>query len=130
MPEDPLTRKIIGLAIEVHRQLGPGLLESAYRDCLCHEFQLHNIAYEKEKVLPLHYKGIDILNGYRVDIMVENKVILELKTVENILPIHKAQLITYLKLSGIETGLLINFHVTLLRDGIERLSKDLPLNNI
>jgi len=129
MPEDPLTRKIIGLAIEVHKHLGPGLLESAYRDCLCYELQTNNLHFEKEKILPLHYKGIDIVNGYRLDIIVENQIILELKTVEKILPIHKAQLITYLKLSGIETGLLINFHVTLLKDGIERLSKSLPLNN-
>ncbi len=129
MPEDTLSRKIIGLAIEVHKHLGPGLLESAYRDCLCYEFQLNNISFAKEKILPLHYKGFDILNGYRIDIIVENKIILELKSVEKILPIHKAQLITYLKLSGIETGLLINFHVPLLRDGIERLSKDLPSSN-
>ncbi len=129
MPEDTLTKKIIGLAIEVHKNLGPGLLESAYRDCLCHEFTLNNIPFEKEKALALNYKGLDILNSYRMDIIVDNRILIELKAVDKILPIHKAQIITYLKLSGIDTGLLINFHTFLLKEGIERFSRELLGSN-
>jgi GxxExxY protein len=123
MPEDinKLTESVIGLAIEVHKNLGPGLLESAYRDCLAHEFKLNGILFEKERPLPVHYKGMDLDCGYRIDMIIEKRLVLELKTVEFILPVHKAQLLTYLKLSGIKTGLLINFNTALVKDGIVRM---------
>ncbi len=112
---------MIGLAIEVHKNLGPGLLESAYRDCLAYEFKQNGIVFEKEKPLPIHYKGIDLDCGYRIDLTIEKRLVLELKTVDTILPVHKAQLLTYLKLSGIKTGLLINFNTALVKDGIVRM---------
>jgi GxxExxY protein len=115
-----LTEKIIGGAMEVHRALGPGLLESVYEECLCHKLKLQGLALERQIPLPVVYKGVALECGYRMDIVVENVVLLELKTVEKLLPIHEAQLLTYLKLSGLRLGLLINFHVPLLRDGIKR----------
>ena len=120
------TEQIIGAAIEVHRHLGPGLLESAYEECLCHELYLHGLQFERQKPLPLEYKGIKLDCGYRLDIVVESKVVLELKTVEAIAPIHEAQLLTYLRLSGIKVGLIINFNVPILKEGIRRfiLTKD------
>lgn len=116
------TKQIIAAAIEVHRVLGPGLLESAYEECLCHEFELRGINYERQKLLPVHYKGKTLDCGYRLDLLVQGRIILELKCVEKLLPIHEAQLLTYLRLSGIKTGLLINFTTPLLRDGIKRMS--------
>lgn len=116
------TNQIIAAAIEVHRVLGPGLLESAYEECLCHEFELRGISFERQKPLPVHYKGKNLECGYRLDIVVKSRIILELKCVERLLPIHEAQLLTYLRLSGIKTGLLINFTIPLLKDGIKRLS--------
>ncbi len=116
------TSQIIAAAIEVHRILGPGLLESAYEECLCHEFELRELNYERQKLLPVQYKGKTLDCGYRLDILVQDKIILELKCVEKLLPIHEAQLLTYLRLSGIKTGLLINFTTPLLKDGIKRLS--------
>ncbi len=116
-----LTELIIGSAIEVHKHLGPGLLESAYRDCLSYELSTRNIAFEREVVLPVQYKEIHINCGYRMDFVIDKCVVLELKAVESILPIHKAQLLTYLKLSRIKTGLLINFNVPLLKNGIVRM---------
>jgi GxxExxY protein len=116
------TKQIIAAAIEVHRVLGPGLLESAYEECLCHEFELRGINYERQKLLPVQYKGKTLDCGHRLDILVQGKVILELKCVEKLLPIHEAQLLTYLRLSGIKTGLLVNFTTPLLKDGIKRLS--------
>jgi GxxExxY protein len=116
-----VTESVIGSAIEVHKHLGPGLLESAYRDCLAYELTLHKISYEKEMILPVEYKGIQLDCGYRIDLMVDKRLILELKAVETILPVHKAQLLTYLKLSGVKTGLLINFNVPLLKNGIVRM---------
>jgi GxxExxY protein len=116
-----LTEKIIGGAIEVHRHLGPGLLESAYEECLCHELKLAGLKFVKQKSLPLEYKGIKLDCGYRIDVVVEDRVIVELKCVEQIAPIHEAQLLTYLKLSGIKTGLIINFNSGLLKDGIKRM---------
>ena len=116
-----LTKKIIGCAIEVHKQLGPGLLESAYQECIAYEFDLNGMKYKKEYVIPLNYKGRQIDCSYRIDFLVENEVILELKSIEQILPIHKAQLLTYLKITDKRLGLLINFNVSLLRDGIVRL---------
>ena len=117
---DPLTEKVIGCAIEVHRILGPGLLESAYQRCLLLELGKQGLAVETEVPVPVKYKG-DVLDcGYRADMLVEKSLILELKTVETILPIHQAQILTYMKLSGIHIGLLINFHQTRLVDGLKR----------
>ena len=118
---DPLTEKVIGAAIEVHRGLGPGLLESAYQECLCHELNLTGLAFEREVGLPVLYKGVRLDCGYKMDLVVEGRVIVELKTVERLLPIHEAQLLTYLRLAQIHTGLLLNFNVPALRQGIKRL---------
>jgi GxxExxY protein len=118
---DPLTEKIIGLAIEVHRQLGPGLLESAYEECVCYELKQSGFAFARQVALPVVYKAVRLDCGYRLDVVVENKVILELKTVERLMPVHEAQVLTYLKLSGIRVGLLINFNTAVLKDGIRRL---------
>ena len=125
MDINKLSGQVIGAAIEVHMNLGPGLLESAYEECLCHELQLRKIAYERQKPLPISYKGINLDCGYRLDVVVENLIILELKACEQIEPIHKAQLLTYLKLSGLELGLLLNFHVPVMKDGIVRLVNQL-----
>ncbi|MFZ3383615.1 MAG: GxxExxY protein [Candidatus Methanoperedens sp.] len=125
MDENELSNKIVGAAIEVHRTLGPGLLESTYEGCLCHELALNQIPFERQALLPVIYKGIRLDCGYRVDIIVDNKVILELKSVAEVQPIHKAQLLTYLKLSGIKLGLLLNFNVLLMKDGINRFVKGL-----
>ena len=118
---DLLTEKVIGFAIEVHRQLGPGLLESAYEECLCYELAQSALGYRRQVPLPIVYKGIRLDCGYRMDVVVENQVILELKTVERLMPIYEAQMLTYLKLSGIHTGLLLNFNTAVLKDGIRRL---------
>ncbi len=118
--DDQLTRKIIGCAIEVHRVLGPGLMESAYQQCLAQEFQFQGISFEAEKDLPVTYKGNQLDCGYRIDFCVENRVILELKSVQETLPIHEAQILTYLKLAEIRLGLLINFNIKLLKNGIKR----------
>ena len=120
MNRDPFTGKVIGCAIEVHRALGPGLLESTYQQCLAHELHLNNIDFSLEHPLPVVYKAIRLDCGYRVDLLVENRLIIELKAVDQIKGIHKAQLLTYMKLSGMETGLLINFNVRRLKDGIQR----------
>ncbi len=115
-----LTHEIIGAAMEVHRVLGPGLLESAYEECLCHELDLRGLPYERQKPLPVVYKDVHLDAGYRLDVLVDNLVVLELKAVEALLPIHEAQLLTYLKLGGWQVGLLINFNVPVLRAGIRR----------
>ncbi len=120
MERDPLTEKDIGCAIEVHRLLGPGLLESAYEQCLAREFAIQGIPFQLQVPVPVEYKGIRLDCGYRIDILVEDRLILELKAVDVILGIHKAQVLSYLKLSGIRTGLLLNFNVELLKDGITR----------
>jgi GxxExxY protein len=117
---DELSGKVIGCAIEVHRHLGPGLLESAYERCLSFELLTNNIHHTGQKELPIKYKGIDLDCGYRIDLLIENKLIIELKSVETILPIHEAQILTYMKLADIHTGLLINFNVPLLKEGIKR----------
>ncbi|MGA1823226.1 MAG: GxxExxY protein [bacterium] len=119
--EKKFTKQIIGAAIEVHRHLGPGLLESAYEECLCHELYLHGLKFERQRHLPLEYKGIKLDCGYRMDIVVEEKVVLELKVIDTIATIHEAQLLTYLKLSGMKVGLIINFNVPILKEGIKRL---------
>ena len=116
-----LSSKVIGAAIEVHKHLGPGLLESAYEECLCYEFDLDKLSYARQKALPIIYKGKELDCGYRLDIVVENQLILELKSVEKIEPIHKAQLLTYLKLADISLGLILNFNVELMKDGIVRI---------
>ena len=115
-----ITRSVIAAAIEVHRTLGPGLLESAYLACLCRELALRELTFRTEVSLPIEYKGIQLECGYRMDLVVEGKVAVELKSVEKILPIHQAQLMTYLHLSKMRVGLLINFNVRVLRDGIVR----------
>ncbi|MFH1230266.1 MAG: GxxExxY protein [Planctomycetota bacterium] len=119
--EDELSNIIIGAAIEVHKILGPGLLESAYEECLCYELNKKGITSERQKSLPLIYKNIHLDCGYRVDILVEKLVVVELKAVERIEPIHEAQVLTYLKLSNLWLGLIINFNVPILRDGIRRI---------
>ncbi len=122
MPEqDPLTGKVIGAAIEVHRALGPGLLESAYEECLCHELNLSGLGIQRQVPLPVVYNGVRRDCGYRLDVVVEGRVLVELKTAERLLPIHEAQLLTYLRLAQIHTGLLLNFNVPVLRDGIKRM---------
>jgi GxxExxY protein len=118
---EELTEEIIGAAIEVHRALGPGLLESAYEECLCHEFHLRGICFERQRPLPVEYKGVKLDCGYRLDLIVENKVILEIKCVEHVLPVHEAQLLTYLKMTGMRVGLILNFNIsTLVRGGVVR----------
>lgn len=121
MDLNKLSSKIISVAIEVHKELGPGLLESAYEECMCYEFQLRDLGFERQKLLPITYKGKTLDCGYRLDIVVEKAIILELKACEKIEPIHKAQLLTYLKLSELKLGLLLNFNVPLMRDGIIRV---------
>ncbi len=115
-----LTGDIIAAAIEVHRQLGPGLLESAYAECLCHELRLRGLASRREINVPVNYKGIKLDCGYRIDLIVGDLVVVELKSVDRILGIHEAQLLTYLRLANKRVGLLINFNVPVLRDGIRR----------
>ncbi|MGH7123971.1 MAG: GxxExxY protein [Stellaceae bacterium] len=119
---DPLTDRIIGFAIEIHRQLGPGLLEAVYEECLCLELKQAGYTLRRQLALPVVYKTVRLDCGYRLDIVVENQVILEIKAVERVMPVHEAQLLTYMKLSGIRTGLLLNFHVAVLKDGIRRLT--------
>jgi len=120
LKQDPLTGKIIGCAIEVHKSLGPGLLESTYEQCLAHELKLNSIDFELQAGVPVNYKGMRLDCGYRIDLLVEEKLIVELKAVKALSSIHEAQLLTYMKLAGIETGLLINFNVGMLKDGIKR----------
>jgi len=121
MDINKLTQETIGAAIEVHRALGPGLLESAYEECLCRELTIRNISFEHQKPLPLEYKGFKLECGYRIDLLVAGTVVVEVKAVEVLLPIHEAQLLTYLKLGGWKPGLLINFNVPVLKQGIKRL---------
>jgi GxxExxY protein len=131
MTENEITRAIIGAAIEVHKLLGPGLLESSYEECLCHELALRQIPFERQKPLPLEYKGIHLDCGYRLDLLVAGLVVVEVKAVEEILPVHEMQLVTYLRLGGWKVGLLINFNVPVLRQGIRRrvLNFDEPLRS-
>ena len=120
MEINEITEKVIGLAIEVHRNLGPGLLESAYKECLFYELKNNNIAVEVEKPLPLIYKEIKLEQGYRIDLLIENKLVIELKTVEAFTDVHFAQILTYMKLGNYSTGLLINFNTKMLKQGIKR----------
>jgi GxxExxY protein len=120
MEFDELSNRVIGCAIEVHRFLGPGLLESAYQQCLAHELSRNGITFQLEYPLPVQYKDIRLDCGYRIDLLVENQLIVEIKSVELIKAIHEAQLLTYMKLAGMKVGLLINFNNTRLKDGINR----------
>jgi len=119
--EQQITGEIIGAAIEVHRELGPGLLESSYEICLARELELRGISFDFELPLPLEYKGVRLDCGYRLDLLVAGAVIVEVKSVEKLAPIHDAQLLTYLKLTGVKVGLLINFNVVVLKAGLKRL---------
>jgi len=121
MTDNEVTYEIIGAAIEVHKLLGPGLLESAYEACLRHEFAIRKIGFQKQKPVPLVYKEIKLDCGFRLDLLVEKLVVVELKSVDALAPIHEAIMLTYLRLSGHTLGLLINFNVSILKDGIRRL---------
>ena len=120
MTENEISEKIIGCAIEVHKSLGPGLLENAYLECLFYELQKAGLQVEKQKPLPLIYKEVRLDAGYRIDLLIENKVIIELKAVEALNDVHMAQVLTYLKLSGCKLGLLMNFNVLRIVDGLKR----------
>ena len=120
MEFDNVSNKIIGCVIEVHKHLGPGLMESAYERCLSYELNSNGLKHEVQKQIPIDYKGIKLDVGYRIDLLVENSVIIELKSVEKMLPIHEAQILTYMKLAEIPVGLLINFNVIKVKDGIKR----------
>jgi len=121
MKEDLLTRTIIGLAIDVHTSLGPGLLENAYKECLFYKIDKAGFQVEKEKIIPLVFEDVKLDCGYRIDILVENKLVLELKSVEALTDIHLAQILTYMKLGGYRFGLLMNFNVLRLKNGIRRI---------
>jgi len=120
MEFDELSNRVIGCALEVHRTLGPGLLESTYEQCLAHELSLAGISFKLQLPLPVKYKGIKLDCGYRIDLLVNDELIVELKSVDQIMGIHQAQLLTYMKLSGVKVGLLINFNVEMLKSGIKR----------
>ena len=115
------TEAVIGAAIEVHKHLGPGLLESAYEECLCHELSLRNITFKRQVPLPVVYKGTKLDCGYRIDLLVNDEVVIELKAVESILPIHEAQALTYMRLGDRKVGLILNFNVPILVKGVKRL---------
>jgi GxxExxY protein len=125
MNENEISSKVIGCAIEVHKLLGPGLLENAYEECLFYELKLAGFNVEKQKALPLIYKEVKLDAGYRLDLLVENKLIIEIKAVEAINDIHIAQVLTYLKVSGCKLGLLMNFNVLKIKDGVKRLANNL-----
>jgi GxxExxY protein len=123
--ENEISGAIIGAAIEVHKHLGPGLLESAYEECLAHEMSLRGMPFERQKPLPVIYKGTQLDCGYRLDFLVEETVVVELKAIDKLLPIHQAQAITYLKLTRCKLALLLNFNVQLMRNGIKRVALNL-----
>ena len=120
MTDNEITHEIIGAAIEVHKRLGPGLLESAYEECLLHELRLRNLRVDRQLGIPVVYKEVQLDCGYRLDLLVEGRVVVELKSIEGLAPIHEAIILTYLRLSGHKIGLLINFNVTALKDGVRR----------
>ena len=122
LPENRLSEKIIGAAIEVHRQLGPGLLESVYEECLAYEFLAHEIPFERQKPIPVQYKNVHLDCGFRVDLLVGGLVVVELKSVEIFLPVHDAQMLTYLRLTGCKLGLLLNFNEVRLMNGLKRIA--------
>jgi len=115
-----LSDRVIGIAIDVHRHLGPGLLESAYEECLCHDLKTAGMAYERQVPLPVVYKTVRLNCGYRIDLVVERQLVIEIKSVERFMPIHEAQMLTYLRLSGQKIGLLLNFNSVVLKDGVRR----------
>ena len=121
-----ITDKIIGAAINIHRELGPGLLESTYEACMVYDLTEIGLKVVQQKLLPVVYKGVKLECGYRIDLFIEDKIIVELKSVEKILPIHEAQLLSYLKLSGCKVGLLINFNVKILKNGIQKIVNNFP----
>ncbi len=118
---NPISRRVIGAAIEVHRRLGPGLLESSYHTCLCCELELRGIEYRSQVDLPIEYKGVQVPKGYVIDLLIAGCLIVEIKSVEKLLPNHSAQLLTYMRLQGVPAGLLLNFNVRTLPDGIRRV---------
>lgn len=118
------TAEVIGALIEVHRCLGPGLMESAYEACICAELSQRRLDFERQRALPIEYKGVKLECGYRLDVVVFNRILLEVKAVERLLPIHEAQVITYLRLARLSVGLLVNFNSTKLRNGLRRLTPD------
>ena len=118
--QSELSGEVIGAAVEVHRELGPGLLESAYEECFCRELDLREMVFERQKPLPLAYKGISLDCGYRLDLLIEDRIIVEIKSVEALASIHEAHLLTYMKLARMKVGLLINFNVPVLKNGIKR----------
>ncbi len=120
MTDNEITHEVIGAAIEVHKRLGPGLLESAYEECLLHELRLRNLRVDRQLGIPVVYKEVKLDCGYRLDLLVEGRVVVELKSIEGLAPIHEAIILTYLRLSGHKIGLLINFNVTVLKDGVRR----------
>lgn len=120
-PTNTISEKVIGAAIEMHRHLGPGLLESSYQACFCHELGLREIAYHSQVILPLEYKGIQIEKGYVIDLLIEESLIVEIKSVDKLLPIHSAQIMTYMRLQRVSSGLLMNFNVGALPSGIRRI---------
>lgn len=119
--DSKITQEIIGAAIEVHKDVGPGLLESAYESCLCHELDLRGIPYKRQLDMPVVYKGLEIEKAYRIDILVQESVVVELKVIDALLPVHEAQLLTYMRFSHKNLGLLINFRTKLLKEGVKRL---------
>jgi len=116
-----ITQKIIGAAIEIHRNLGPGLFESVYEECLCYELELKNISFERQRYIPVFYKEKTLDTGFRADLVVEDRIVVELKSVETLSPIHEVQVLNYLKLANLQVGLLINFNVPILKRGIKRV---------
>jgi GxxExxY protein len=120
-PTNAISEKVIGAAIEVHRHLGPGLLESSYQACLCHELELREIVFHSQVTLPLEYKGIQVEKGYVIDLLIEESLIVEIKSVDKLLPIHSAQVMTYMRLRRVSSGLLMNFNVGALPNGIRRI---------
>jgi GxxExxY protein len=118
---DALSNRVIGCAIEVHRHLGPGLLESAYEQCLAHELKVADIPFRLQHPVPVEYKGIHLDCGYRIDVLVDDKIVVEIKSADRLGPVHEALLLTYMKLAGVSIGLLINFNVRVLKDGIKRM---------
>jgi GxxExxY protein len=123
---DQISRRIIGAAIEVHRHLGPGLLESAYQSCLAFELRHLGLKVEEQKSLPVVYKQVKLDCGYRLDLVVEDEIIVEIKAIEKLLPIHEAQLLSYLRLANKRAGLLMNFHVPVLKNGLKRIVNEFP----
>jgi GxxExxY protein len=125
IPDTTLSRRVIGCAIEVHRHLGPGLLESVYESCLCEELKAASLAYARQRSLPVRYKGRSLDQAFQIDIIVEDTLVLEIKSVTQIHPLHEAQLLTYLRLSGYQLGLLVNFNAARLTDGIRRIANSI-----